>query len=526
MQMALDAATRFSVGTFRGVLLVVSLTAAVAFSAPARAGAAGGFPAIAWGYNQEGQLGAGYRSGSQHSPVPVLELTNATLVEAGYHFSIALLSDGTLRAWGGNDKGQLGDGSLQQTGTPTQVVGLSEVTQVAVGGLHDLALRKDGTVWSWGAAEYGERGNGESGFEAEAKEKEPNYPARDVPAKIPTLEHVVAITGDPDMALLESGTLMAWGDNAFGKLGLGQGGPEECKGEVGVLPCSTVPRPVRLPEGAKVVAMSGGEEGGYVLLSSGEVLAWGNNGHGQLGNGSTTGTSLPTKVDLPKLEEELKTKLEVVSLSGGNLFALGLLRSGEVIGWGANGVGQLGGTSGEECKKVANSCSKTPKLVSGLSQVSSVSGGRSFSLALKSGTIYAFGDNEPWGQLGIGSTINTNVPTAISGIGPATAVAAGEQHSLALIESDPPPPEFAVTALPTALKVAWTINASEYHIRWKTPPQTGRWTPIVKQKGPCTPEHVCSYVIEGLKKEPYEVDFTLVNEGKVGKKWHAVETPK
>jgi alpha-tubulin suppressor-like RCC1 family protein len=525
--MALSAATGFSVGTFRRVLLVTAVSAAALASSPGLARAAGGFPAVAWGANHQTQLGAGYRSGRQLSPVPVLGLSNITSVDAGYHFSIALLSDGTLRAWGGNDKGQLGDGTREETGTPAEVVGLKEVTQVAVGGLHDLALLKNGTVWSWGAAEYGERGNGESGFEAEAKEKEPNYPPRDVPAKVPSLEHVVAINANgPDLALLENGTLMAWGENEFGALGLGEGGPEDCKGEVGVLPCSTIPRAVKLPEGAKAVSIAGGGEGAYVLLSTGEVLAWGNNGHGQLGNGSTTASSVPTAVDLRKLEEEVKTKLEVASLSGGNLFALALLRTGEVIDWGANGVGELGGTSNEECKNVPNSCSKTPRLVGGLAQVSSVSGGRSFSLVLKGGTIYAFGDNEPWGQLGVGSLANTNVPTAITGIAPVTTVTAGEQHSLALVEGGQPPPEFAVTPLPNALKVEWTINASEYHIRWKTPPKTGRWSPIVKQKGPCTTEHVCTYVIEGLKKEPYEVDFTLVNEGKIGEKRHAIATPE
>lgn len=523
--MALSAATGFSVGKFRRALLVAGVcacAAAVSRAAPAAASSA----AVGWGANHTRELGSGYQSGRQLSPVPVLGPTNITSIEAGFQFSLALLSDGTLRAWGGNDKGQLGDGSRENSGTPMEVSGLHEVAQIAVGGLHDLALLKDGTVWSWGAAEYGERGNGESGFEPEAKEKEPNYPPRDVPAKIPSLEHVVAINGDPNMALLENGTLLTWGDDAFGKLGLGGPAPEECKGEVGVLPCSTIPRPVALPEGAKVVSMSGGEEGGYVLLSTGEVLAWGNNGHGQLGNGSTNETSVPTKVDLPKLEEELKAKLEVVSLSGGNLFALALLRSGEVIGWGANGVGQLGGSSSEECKRVPNSCSKTPKLVSGLSEVSSVSAGRSFSLVLKRGTIYSFGVNEPWGQLGIGSLANTNVPTAINGIGPVTQISAGDQHSLALAEGKPPPKEFEVASLPNALKVTWTINTTEYHIRWKTPPTTGRWSPIVKKNGPCTTEQPCSHVIEGLKKEPYEVDFTLVNEGKLGQKRHAVATPE
>src|SRR4029077_4016111 len=98
---------------------------------------------------------------------------------------------------------------------------------------------------------------------------------------------------------------------------------------------------------------------------------------------------------------------------------------------------------------------------------------RSFSLALKVGKIYAFGLNEPWGQLGIGSKINTNVPTAIEGLEPVVAITAGEGHSLALLKggSPPPPPDLSVTPEPNALKVVWTINAEEFRVRVRTPPK-------------------------------------------------------
>jgi alpha-tubulin suppressor-like RCC1 family protein len=510
------------------VLATLSLFALAGAPASARAES---FPAaLAWGYNFQQQLGAGYKSGHQVSPVGVQKVKSISAMAAAYHFSLALLSTGTVESWGGNDKGQLGDSSREDSGSPKEVTGLKEVKAVSSAGEHALALLTNGTVWSWGAAEYGERGNGESGTEAEAKEKEPKYPPRDAPAKIPSLEHVTAITsgGASNFALLENGTLMAWGENGNGILGLGTGGPEECKGEVGILPCSTIPRAVKLPVGAKVTGLAGGGEAAYALLSTGEVLAWGNNGHGQLGNGTTNSSSIPEKVDIPKLEEELKTKLEVVSISGGDVFALALLKSGEVIGWGANGVGELGGSSSEECKKVPNSCSKTPKLVSGLGEISDVSAGRSFSLTLKAGKIFSFGDNEPWGQLGIGSTTNTNVPTEVKGIEPVAGLAAGEQHSLAELKtgSAPPPPEFAVLPEPSALNVVWTINAQEYHIRWRTPPKRGRWTKVVKRKGPCSAEKVCSYLISPLSKIAYEVQFVTFNNKKQEQIKNAVATPE
>jgi alpha-tubulin suppressor-like RCC1 family protein len=515
--------------TLRTLFAALAATLALACAGSADAVAEGG-PAVAWGANGATQLGAGYKSSFQTSPVAVLGLTNITAIADGYHWSLALLADGTARAWGGNFKGQLGDGTRQDSKVPMTVSGLSEVRSLSATGAHALALLKNGTVFTWGAAEYGQRGNGESGFESEAKERNPNLPPRDIPAMVPGLEHVTAISSSDgvDFALLENGTLMAWGEDAFGILGLGHPAPEECKGEGGVHQCSTVPRAVLLPEGAKVTALSGGAEAAYALLSTGEVLAWGDNGHGQLGNGTTTATSVPSKVEIPKLEEELHKRLEVASVSGGNPFALALLRSGEVIGWGGNGAGELGGTSSGECRNVVNSCSKTPKLVSGVSGVNEISAGRAFSLIVKGTAMYSFGVNEPWGQLGLGSAGgHSNVPTEIAGLEPIAAVAAGEQHSLAVLRNgSPPPPEFAVQSEPGALKVTWTINAEEFHVRWQTPPKTGHWSPVVEISGPCSAEKVCSVTATGLAKALYDVQLVAFIGGVRSQKRNTEATPE
>jgi alpha-tubulin suppressor-like RCC1 family protein len=526
-----------SLGPAGGSLRLAAILAVVAgaLAAPASASAEGGM-AVAWGYNTQTQLGAGYKSGHQASPVAVLHLNNVTAVAAAYHFSLALEGNGTVKAWGGNSKGQLGDGSREDTGTPTEIVGLSgKVKSISSAGEHALALLTNGTVASWGAAEYGERGNGESGSEEEAKkradEKGENYTPRDIPEVIPNLEHVVAIAsgGASNFALLENGTVMSWGEDGFGILGYATGAPEQCKGEVGILPCSTVPRAVSLPEGVTVQAIAGGGEAAYALLSNGEVLSWGNNGHGQLGDGSTTSSSTPVKVDLPKLEEELKMKLEVVAISGGALHALALLKNGLVIGWGANGVGQLGEVSADECHATPQSCSQTPKLITGLEGVSAVSAGRSFSLVLKAGQIYAFGDNEPWGQLGIGSTTNTRVPTPIKELEHVAGLGAGEQHSLAFLEAGfgPPPPEFAVLPDAQALNVVWTFNAAEYHVRYRFTPGTGAWNPIVAVKGPCTTTSPCSHLFAGLVSgHVYEVQLNAYNGGKLVKIFKGEAAPE
>jgi len=76
-----------------------------------------------------------------------------------------LLQDGTVRAWGRNTNGQLGDGGTTQSLTPVTVAGISAVAQVAAGSQHSLARLSDGTLRAWGYNYQGQLGNGERGYE-------------------------------------------------------------------------------------------------------------------------------------------------------------------------------------------------------------------------------------------------------------------------------------------------------------------------------------------------------------------------
>ncbi|MPZ24200.1 MAG: hypothetical protein GEU28_11820, partial [Dehalococcoidia bacterium] len=118
---------------------------------------------VAWGDNSHGQLGDGRSSGSRgedgasRSDFVTVDLSGlpagATVrqVSAGDGFSLALLSDGTVLAWGRDDHGQLGDdASLLDRGEPVPVAGLEGIVEVAAGGSHSLAVADDGTLWAWG----------------------------------------------------------------------------------------------------------------------------------------------------------------------------------------------------------------------------------------------------------------------------------------------------------------------------------------------------------------------------------------
>lgn len=112
-----------------------------------------------WGKNDYGQLGDG--TFLPHSPARVPGLAGVTAVAAGGTHVLAALDDGSLRAWGDNRYGQLGTrpGDVNRT-SPVQVPGLTGVGTVAAGEAHSLALRTDGTLWAWGGNDLGQVGIG------------------------------------------------------------------------------------------------------------------------------------------------------------------------------------------------------------------------------------------------------------------------------------------------------------------------------------------------------------------------------
>ena len=114
----------------------------------------------AWGANSNGEWGTGEID--DWSDVPVQsDISGVVSISAGAGFhSLALLSDGTVRAWGYNAHGQLGDDSILESGTPVQALGLSGGAAVSAGYEHSVALRSDGTVWAWGMNTEGQVGDG------------------------------------------------------------------------------------------------------------------------------------------------------------------------------------------------------------------------------------------------------------------------------------------------------------------------------------------------------------------------------
>jgi alpha-tubulin suppressor-like RCC1 family protein len=163
------------------------------------------------------------------------------------------------------------------------------VTAIAAGGGHSLAVTSTGSMVAWGYNAYGELGNATT-------------VSSDVPVvvNLPTDTEVTAVAAGlyHSLALTSTGRVLAWGENNYGQLGDGTSkGPQTCY--VGVA-CSTTPVDVELPEGTDVTAVAAGAWHSLALTSTGKLRAWGYNVDGELGNGTTTNTDLPVKVKLPK----------------------------------------------------------------------------------------------------------------------------------------------------------------------------------------------------------------------------------
>ena len=175
----------------------------------------------AWGENNYGQLG-NETSGpgtDKNLPIKVASLgTGVKAIAAGQYHSLALMKDGTVRSWGQNSDGQLGNGTDDPRDTPGPVSNLSGVKAIATdaAGSHNLALKTDGTVRSWGYNSRGQLGNGAS------------LPGADktTPVRVANLSNVKAVAtgGYHSLAVLESGRARAWGYNEYGQLGNGASG--------------------------------------------------------------------------------------------------------------------------------------------------------------------------------------------------------------------------------------------------------------------------------------------------------------
>jgi alpha-tubulin suppressor-like RCC1 family protein len=242
---------------------------------------------LGWGDDSQGELGDGQVTGSPVTTPVAVDLPSGTKVTQvaadDEYWSLALTSAGHVLAWGDNQLGELGNGTMTSSDTPVNVSLPSgvKVTQVAAGGATGYALTSVGAVYAWG---YG--GGGTLGDGGTTSSETPVKVS--LPAGVTVTQ--IASNGSFALALASSGAVYAWGDGTDGQLG--DGGTTS----------SDTPVKVSLPSDSKVTQVAGGGQFALAVTAAGTVLAWGDDSWGELGDGmtSTTGSDVPVAVSLPK----------------------------------------------------------------------------------------------------------------------------------------------------------------------------------------------------------------------------------
>jgi alpha-tubulin suppressor-like RCC1 family protein len=360
-----------------------------------------------WGLNSSGQLGNATKT-STATPVIATGVTGASSVAAGPNFTCAVINagpSGKVRCWGANSSGQLGDGTttsrtkastvVAATGSSTALIGAGKIAVGSAFACAVLAPGVNGTVRCWGANGSGQLGDGTT-----TRRSVPVVVKASATTKLSGVANVAA-GGSSACALLTSGAIRCWGANIDGQLGDGTTVARKLPVAVAGLNGTTV----------KATLVSVGGAHACARVTDGTLRCWGRNAAGQLGDGTTTRRLTPVKVRASSTV--VLGSATAVSAGGAHTCAVtGTGVAARVHCWGANASGQLGNNTVVSAHYAV--------LVAGAvaDGALSVSCGASHTAVLVRSTArpptlgVAWGLNAN-GQLGIGTTTGQRTPTLI-----------------------------------------------------------------------------------------------------------------
>ena len=253
-----------------------------------------------------GSEGNNYFTYSTSKPTPTLSRDpngssqglHATQVSVNWSFIMALGTDGSVYTWGYNNYGQLGNGTATGTTSTTYAADPARVpdpkdtskafkaVQISAGGFHALAISQDGTAWAWGYNDYGQLGDG-----TEISRPTPTQVGNPTDSSQPFQVAQISAGVIHSLAIDKSGAAWAWGRNTNGQLGdnttSNQPTPRRVSPPAGQGNAGT---------GLAAARINAGRGQSLAIGQDGNTYAWGDNQHGQLGNGSLAQSSTPTLV--------------------------------------------------------------------------------------------------------------------------------------------------------------------------------------------------------------------------------------
>ncbi|MEZ4337284.1 MAG: hypothetical protein R3B82_11715 [Sandaracinaceae bacterium] len=389
---------------------------------------------LCWGTDAQGQLGDG-REGPERAlvPRPVEDLPVALDLGAGADHTCARIDTDEIYCWGANGRGQLGDGTLLDAFHP--VPGPVSGVELAAGAEHTCVLHDFGMVTCWGDNEHGQLGDGRVAW-------------RFLPAPVRGLTGTTALAAGGHHTCATRGTVVScWGSNEEGELAdyteratstpvpailasepsglslalgrtcvLDEGGWVICSGHGMDPPDRRTTLELGVLGVVRSIAVA--RDFACALNDHGAIGCWGDNAHGQLGDGTLTSRDVPAMV---------VGEGDAREIAVGSAHACARLVSGAVYCWGANPVGQLGDGTHED--------RSVPTRVEGLDDADALALGRDFSCALRrDGTVSCWGGNRS-GQLGDGTMTSRDTPAPVRVVEHATGLAAGWVHACARTEA-------------------------------------------------------------------------------------------
>ena len=397
-----------------------------------------------WGYNGNGQLGDNTRT-SRSSPVQTVTFgTNWMQVSAGYYHTAAVKNDGTLWTWGLGTSGQLGDNSISSKSSPVQTIASGNTwLQAACGNTYTAAIKTDGTLWTWGLGTSGQLGDSTS-ISKSSPVQTITYGTNWKQVSCGSV-HTVATKTD--------GTLWTWGADTNGQLGdntiVAKSSPVQTitsgyswkqavagfsltmaiqnEADVNLLD-QTLPSGATGSTGSTGATGSAGTASGALtasqlgdyLSTSTRLWAFGLGTSGQLGDNTILSKSSPIQTTA------FGTNWKQISVSNHNLTTTVVKSDGSLWSWGLGTTGQLGDNT------ILSKSSPVQTVAGGTTWLQSASGFAHTVAVKNDGTLWVWGDNATYGQLGDNTVAPKSSPVQTTAFGTNWKnVASGSYHCAA-----------------------------------------------------------------------------------------------
>lgn len=321
--------------------------------------------AVCWGPGSTGALGRGAYDGGR-SPQHVLNLAEVASIETGDLFSCALLPNGSVRCWGDNQFGQVGNGGTQASFLPALTMS-ADVTSLRAGSRHACVMRTDAGVSCWGNGTVGQLGDGMSALGV----RSPQHVA------LMNGTRQLFVAADAVWAISNDGGVWFWGDDPL-------------------VPFTLAPQRIDFTDGGLHRVVSGANHACAIREDTRTLECWGRGQEGQLGY-AVAGTAAQPVRAVPGLGR-------VIDVCAGLNFSCAIIDDGGVRCFGTGTSGELGGGN--------YMSSTTPVAADGLPAARQLSCHHQFVCAKTNDAVYCWGDNA-YGQLGAASPVNSATPIIV-----------------------------------------------------------------------------------------------------------------